>query len=336
MSPDYDDDTVTGKRVLFVTLMPSFLPSLLKRFEEEGFRVKVFLFQGNNNRELHRLYTECAKADIIFCEFVQTPMETVVDCFPEKDIFARLWRCELYNPGTIKAVDWSKVRALFVPTESVELKFKQLRSGKPMPKNLVRFKAPAIDTELFPHHSRDFGKETFNIGILGNIIPRKRQFLAVQLMLSLPECFKLTIGGEFKDQEYVTHIRDFIQKNDLSDRVRLLGKIYPAAVPEFWNDCHIALGLSTEETGHFAVAEGMSTGAYPVMSYWWGCEDIFPSGNIHKSITDLVGDIVAWKLKPIKEKAVHSIGASTYIKTYLDSKNEDKNIVEYIRRECGT
>lgn len=318
-----------GPKLLYVTMMPSFLPSLDKRFKEAGFQTKLHLYSEPTTRSLVNLIADCNEADVIFCEFIQTPMD-VVTAHIDKPIFGRLWRCELYNPKFIDNVYWTKVKALFVPTESVETKFRILRDKK-LSTEIIRFKAPAIDLETYPFLERDFSQPLINIGILGNVIPRKRQFDAVQLMLDIPENYRLSIGGDFKDKEYATHTRDFIARNKLSGRVRLLGKIYPKAICEFFGHHHIILGLSTEETGHYSIAEAMATGCYPIMSEWWGSEGIYPDSSRHKSFINILAAIQKWGRLAIEQKLAYSKGARIYVRDYLNSKVCDKEIVNHVK-----
>jgi glycosyltransferase involved in cell wall biosynthesis len=149
----------------------------------------------------------------------------------------------------------------------------------------------------------------------------------VQLLLELPEQFSLNIAGDLKDQEYATHIRDFTAKSGISDRVRLLGKINQSKIPEFMADNDIILGLSTEETGHYAIAEGMASGCFPAMSYWYGCEGIYPKGNIFFKLSELIKTINGWGKLETEAKQRLAEQAVSYSRSRFDYKINDLDLV---------
>lgn len=326
-SPDYESPG--GRKVLFITMMPNFLGTLCKLLQENGYKTRVLLIPSSlSDVNKAQIVRECDLADILFCEFVQFPMDFVTTIAVGKPIFARLWRCELYNSQYFDTVYWNKVNALFYPTESALKKFKIARKGKLEPKKYVKFQAPSIDFEEFPLMERDFSSEFCDLALLGNVIPRKRALLACQLLLDLPENVRLSIGGALKDQEYITHIRDFVEKNALTSRVRILGEISRGRRSQFFKDHHLILSLSSEETGHYAVAEGMASGCYPVVSTWADSAEIYPPEFVQNSLKDLLEAILTWHSLSSEEKNTLSLYARDTAETLFSYTKADYSILE--------
>lgn len=289
-------------KIAIVTVMPNFLRNLLPALKEAGHEYRSYIPTTDATRNIWGLASLCDWADLIFCEFCQHPMEIITDHIENKPLLARLWRIETFNSGFIQKVDWSKVSKLYLPTANIQDRFLKLREKKLKPKEIKLFKGPYVDLAKFNTEGRSISDKV-RITLAGNVIPRKRAFTACQLLYELPPEYELTLAGALRDNEYATHIKDYCKSVDLVDRVRILQEIPHDSIADLFRDTDIILGLSAEETAHYALGEGMACGAFPVMSYWPDCETIFPDWAIHKGIGSIAKTLWQYgKLNPsVKE-----------------------------------
>ena len=315
-------------KVGIVTLMPNFLRSLKPALEEAGHEVRSFEYTGDKLKDGWNLCDLENWADIFFCEFCQYPMDILTN-MTEKPIIARLWRCEIYNPKYLDQINWTKVNKLYIATENMRDKFLMIRDKKLKPKNIQPFHGPALDLGKFKKHERKF-EAPWKIALVGNVIPRKGAFVASQLMFDLGPDYRLTIAGSIKDKEYAEHIKDYCKAANIGGRVTILGEIPHESMPQLMNDHHVILGVSREETAHYAMGEGMATGCYPLMMYWKDSEKIYPPESIAFSLTDLLVKLKAWGDSSSEKKQELSEHASTYAHENFQAGFESQMILKDI------
>jgi glycosyltransferase involved in cell wall biosynthesis len=317
-------------KLAIITVMPSFLNNFIKKFKEEGNEVDFYSPGQDQNLNIWKLRELCDWADVIWCEFCQHPMALVTNYVKDKPIIARLWRCEMYNPKYLDQIRWDSVDLLLIATDSLKERFLKSRTEKLEPKITKSFYMPSVNMQEFKYVERKY-EEKHKICIVGNILPRKRQLDAVQLMLDLPKNFTLSIAGEFKDREYTTHIQNFIKGNDLAGRVEVYGHINHAVLPDFFGDHDVYLSMSAEETAHFAAAEAMSTGCYPVLNWWPGISMAYPDLTIHRSFSSLVSAIQKWNKQDSETKKSTAEKIKGYAEEHFSSEIEYKTLMEDLK-----
>ena len=316
-------------KVTIVTLMPSFLDNIKATLKAKGHEVRVFHPSGDSGKDIWKLSEDCNWADLIFCEFCQYPMDMVTNIVKNKPIIARMHRIEVYNPDFIKKVNWGNVSLLLITTNSIKEKFEKICSGRILPQNIHVYSRPCVDITKFKYVKRAFG-DSVKLVIVGNVIPRKRAFDALQLLYDLPTNYGISIVGDLKDQEYFSNMQDYANKAGLNDRISILRKINHDVLPELFGDHDIVLGMSTEETAHYSIAEGMATGCFPVMSYWRDCENMYPKYAVHKGFVSLITKLNDWGRLPKEEKERLSLDSRDWAERNFDSKFESELILEVI------
>jgi len=311
--------------------MPSFLDNFVKRFKEEGHEIDFYQEGQDTNLNNWKLKGLCDWADIIWCEFCQDPMALVTNYVKDKPIIARLWRCEIYNPRYLDSIKWDAVDLLLVATDNLKDRFLKSRKEKLEPKQTKAFYMPSVDIADFKYRDRK-SSDQIKMCIVGNILPRKRQLDAVQLMLDLPDSFSLSLVGDFKDKEYVTHIQSFIKGNGLAEKIHVYGKMAHEMLPEFFGDHDVYLSMSVEETAHFAVAESMATGCYPLLNWWPGITDVYPEKFVHRRFASMTASLDKWDKLDHPSREAHSLAARAYAEKNFSADIEYKNIMEDINK----
>ena len=105
------------------------------------------------------------------------------------------------------------------------------------------------------------GNEEIRLLFVGTITPNKRPLVAVKTLEILRERgFKVRldlIGGGFQTEE----IEKYVSLQQLNPYIKILGKMNPADVIEYFKQSHFLVFLSRSEGWPKVVAESM----------WWGC-----------------------------------------------------------------
>lgn len=125
------------------------------------------------------------------------------------------------------------------------------------------------------------GKEPIRLGFAGRVNAKQKRMDLVPALVSklnmLNVNYYLEIAGE---GDYSDKLREFVESNELEDRVKLVGRLDRAAVPEFWKNKDVCLSLSDYEGRSISIMEAMANGAVPVVTETSGVhEDIIDGKN---------------------------------------------------------
>ena len=221
-------------KVAVFTTNGSFFSPVEKALRDLGHSVEFWRPQ-KAAYDLGRLLSWC---DVAFVEFCQDPLDSVVAAIedhPDVLLAARMHRIEVYN-GLTKNHDfrWDKVDHLFVSADHVLDRFMKHRTGCSKPKNLTVAPTNIIPPEMFPFSERTW-KPPYRICLVGNFVPKKRQYTAIQYMHDLKmkfgDLFRLDIIGQrglwsgYGNPEYYQNCLDLIEDLDLKDIVTVYDKI---------------------------------------------------------------------------------------------------------------
>ncbi len=156
------------------------------------------------------------------------------------------------------------------------------------------------------------------IGILGVVPMRKRMDRAVKLLELIRENdteFKLSIKGRLpkdypwmlagrkEELEYYEKQFDNIENNShLSKNVSFEG--YTNTISEWYAKIGFVLSPSDFESFHYTIADGVASGALPIIWPWEGSDDIYPNEWIVKNTKYAVERIIEYEKNENKENIV--------------------------------
>lgn len=159
--------------------------------------------------------------------------------------------------------------------------------------------------------------EPLKIGYAGRIVKKqKRADLIIKFIAELEKRrinYILEIAG---DGEYKGDIEKYISENEISDKVRMLGKVDRNLIGEFWKGQDVCINLADYEGRSISIMEAMANGAVPVVTDTSGVkEDIVneKSGFIVKiGNYVLMADIIEMlsehkEIIPVIGQAAHDI-----------------------------
>jgi len=245
------------------------------------------------------------RSDVVFVEFCQVPMRQVLDVFAGSRravVVARMHRIEMYNALTQDPdLNWDRVDVLMTSAEHVTDRFMQKRQGLSKPKSVLLHPTNVADESRFFYKVRNW-KPPFRICMLGNFVPKKRQYTAIQYMYDLKQefgrDFRLEIVGArgqwggYGNPEYYENCKDLIADLDLQDVVTIFDKVPHDEVPNLLAREHAIISNSNEEGTHVAIAEAAMTGCLPLCNCWRGVQAVYPDPQVawhFRSGTEFVG-----------------------------------------------
>jgi len=234
---------------------------------------------ASNMMQLGGMFATC---DVIFVDFAQWPLPVVLEKFPGR-VIVRLHRVELYNEELYK-LPWGRCETLVFIAEHVQRRFLERleAAGGQMPKSVRCLGHVGVDLERFAFRERNW-EPPWRILLAGQLVPKKRQYTAIQMLADLPEEFHLTVvgsGGQqtgYGNPEYHVNCQDLVEELGLRGRVTGLPSMPQEQLAEEMGKHHLVLSASNEEGCHTVVAEGMATGLVPLVNRWRGAKHMYPA-----------------------------------------------------------
>jgi glycosyltransferase involved in cell wall biosynthesis len=232
-------------------------------------------FIGNRLVDKKKIDEVLKWSDVAFFEWASHFLEIGTHLPKRTPMVARLHRFEIFNYA--KKIDWSKLDKL-VLVSNVMRKWVLDRITFPDEKTVVIYNA--INTDYFkplaPRKSL-----TYKLGILGDVIPRKRVYELVlafkELSDEIPEHkFRLSVAGKMEG-EYPEFVKSLVERLDLKGRVALEGRVDD--IVKWYNSIDIIVSNSMHESAHLTIQEGKACGCYPI-AHWWDGADEFLSRDL--------------------------------------------------------
>lgn len=180
------------------------------------------------------------------------------------------------------------------------------------------------------------------IGNAGRLeIEEKRMDLLLKMISELEKMqvnYYLELAG---DGRYEKVMHNYIEQNNLHEKVKLLGRINKNLISKFWSGKDICINISDHEGRSRSTVEAMANGAIPVVTETWGVHDDITDGQ--NGYIFNVGDYkkAAEKIALLaKERALlPEMGRLAHLEIRKKSSMEEhyqfwQNIISIVRRSC--
>ena len=135
---------------------------------------------------------------------------------------------------------------------------------------------PDIDDEAIERRART---GPLQVVFVGNITPRKGLKTLVEGLGAAGTGSELTVVGRPRDEQYVDTVRRSVRRNDLTERVRIVGECSDEALAETLRSSHIIAVPSEYEGFGIVYLEGMSFGLPAIASRAGGATDVVTDGE---------------------------------------------------------
>jgi glycosyltransferase involved in cell wall biosynthesis len=304
-----------------------FLTPLIIHFENHsGFHVLLDEHEGHEIRNVKTCKACIEEADIIFCEWCMGNAEWYSHHKKENQLLLiRLHHQEIYQDLIyLERIKWENVDCIiFICQNNMRLfleKFPHMADRAVLIFNL-------IDCDAF-NLKKLWGAE-FNLGFMGVAPMRKGPHLAFEILARLKEIdsrYTLFIKGK-SPWEYDWLLRRPEERRYYEELYALIdGSAYANSVvfdphgndvPAWFSKIGFLLSTSEHEGSHQAVAEGMASGAIPVIRNWAGADLLYPKEFVFETIDDAVRLIRKWHTQ--NDYVPRCEAARKYAQDYFDT-----------------
>ena len=241
------------------------------------------------------------QANIIICEWcVGNAVWYSQHKKPSQKMFIRLHKFELFTEYPAQ-VEWKSVNGIIF----IAPKMRETALDKFDIKTNCHLIYNCIHTQKFNLPKKE-GCE-YHLGFLGYLPKTKRLDLALEILLKLRKKnsnYKLFVKGKHpselswiwqnkQERDFYDPLLRHIESDELKGCVFF--ETYGQDVPEWFQSIGYVLSVSDVEGSHQAVAEGMSSGAIPMISggfyHNYGASSIYPEQYCYQSVDDIVEKI---------------------------------------------
>jgi glycosyltransferase involved in cell wall biosynthesis len=239
-------------------------------------------------------------ADFIFCEwFVQNPVWYSQNKKEHQKLVARFHRFEMGTAYPAKAEMDSIDKVVFVD----DFYRSQAKQQFDWESERLTVVPNWVDTEVL-HRAKHFGAP-FNLGMIGIAPSRKGLDLAVDILEKLrrvDERYRLFVKGKMpweywwvwekpEEREYFERIFHRLNTTPVLENSVVFDGFGPD-VAAWLRKIGYVLSTSDDESFHLSPAEGMASGALPMILSWPGADDVYPAEWIHDSADEIVAHIL--------------------------------------------
>lgn len=263
----------SGPRLLVAGHDLKFIASLIDDWRIEGYRVEVDKWLGSNRHDPEMSLEMLSRADVVMCEWMLGNADFYARNAPaDVPVIVRLHRVEVTTEWPLK-----------VPTDSIEA---VVAVSDHMKGELVQaFGFPDWKVTVIPnsvdwvaYRRPKLEGAPFTLGMLGYLPRLKRLDRAIELLIrlrSVDSRYRLVVKGRRpeelnwvwnspEERSYFEDLRARIREDpDLAQAVVFEGA--GADTPSWFRKIGYILSPSDLESFHLALAEGMASGAVPVV-----------------------------------------------------------------------
>ncbi|AIA76750.1 hypothetical protein FF32_18440 [Halomonas campaniensis] len=292
------------KKVLIAGHDLKFAKFIMQAIEQrEDLELLIDQWQGHSKHDEEKSHRLLNQADTIFCEW---GLGNLVWYSQHKKagqkLVTRIHAQELKTRHLDQCKHENIDHYIFVSPYYFELMISEFSLEREKCKMIFNM----VDTELLDKPK--FPGAEFNLGMIGDVPQSKRLDKALDIFEKLYEKdrrYKLFVKGKRPEDypwmhskakagemSYYQQQYKRIEDNGWQDSVVFEGF---GPIEEWLQKIGWILSVSDHESFHLAIAEGMASGAYPIVLKWPGAETIYPSTAIENNVDDAVAKIIIGK-----------------------------------------
>ncbi|USA52756.1 glycosyltransferase [Acinetobacter sp. C32I] len=334
------------KNILFASHDFKFIDSYISFLKAKGYSIRKETWEWGGHKNEKKLMENYKWADMIFCEWglANATWYSKINS-AKKPLFIRMHAQEVRDRARKfgNQIVWENVsKTIFV---SNEIKNQAMNLWQKMPENkIIKIPNYILDSKLTYVQDKFDNLNEIRIGMLG-IVPQTKRFdLAVELLKQLREQninAKLYIKGyrpedlEFMhapsrkhELEYYYDIYKNIESNNLTNFVEYEG--WGNDVNQWYSNKHFILSPSDNESFHYALADGIVAGCYPILWNWPSHDESYPFIKNFVSSVDEAKQLIE---KVIKKKPETIVREIKRFRTSLLNLNSQKVVFEQLNSE---
>lgn len=175
-------------------------------------------------------------------------------------------------------------------------------SGMGVPRPRISVVPCGVDLDWFaPDGPADWRGRTHRLVSVGRMVPRKGFDLAIAALSRLPDTELVIAGGESGDDPEIRRLRGVAAEYGVAQRVRLLGHIHRAAMPELLRSADVVLCTPWYEPFGIVPLEAMACGKPVVATAVGGLLDTVCDGITGRLVAPATPAAVAEAVRPLLE-----------------------------------
>ncbi len=320
-----------GKKttILFAGHDLKFLTDTINAYQEdENFQVLIDQWQGHTSHDETESVAKLAHADIIFCEWGLGNIRWYSHHKKAgQRLVVRIHLQENSQPQYLQEADREKIdRYIFI----APYRYEEFVEMHDLPRDRAKlvFNTVHVDKFNLPKHP----EAQYTLGIVGIVPWRKRFDKALDLFDKLwhrDNRYTLRVKGKLpEDFPWMKTNPNFREELALYDELYRRIELAPWRdsvffdghgydMPKWYQKIGYIVSTSDFEGSHQAVAEGMASGAIPLMLPWDGAETVYPKQLIFSDLDTMVEYVLNGAEQP---------GVAEHALEHFDSKSNIKEI----------
>jgi len=271
-----------------------FMPHIINHFKAKpSYSVEVFTYPGHVISDTTHIDKVLAGFDIIFCEWGLGNLSWFSRAkLPGQKLISRIHSQEFYT-SYLSEVEWEKVDAIIFVSQHILKQFSAIFPGLSEKCQVI---PNIVDTASFDLPKTKDSR--FMLGMMGILPMQKSPHLLLEILKELRKKdnrFKISIKSKMpeevdwlwrkpEEQSYYKQFYQSIEDFQLADSVIL--NPYGDDVGEWFRDIGFIISTSEHEAFHLSVAEGMASGAIPIIRNWEGASDLYPKQYLFNSVEE--------------------------------------------------
>jgi glycosyltransferase involved in cell wall biosynthesis len=252
-------------------------------------------------------------SDVTFFEWASYFLEIGTHLPKRSPVAARLHRFELFKYAD--KIEWDKIDKLIFVGEGLR---RWTLDTIDIDKSKTVVIHNSINTNKFkPIHNPH--ELTYRLGILGDVIPRKRVYELVHAFKELDDRMPeknllLSIAGKLEG-EYPMFIKDLVKRLGLTKKVTLEG--YVEDNVKWYNNIDIIISHSMHESAHLSLYEGKACGCYPIAYRWDGVEEFLSEDRLYFNNTEFCDRVEKfYNLSDAKREQIQKQGRKEVVNSF--------------------
>jgi len=302
---------VALKKVVFAGHDLKFIRPLLSRLESEGrYEIQIDEWSSHSVHDEARSRLLIEWADIIFCEWGLGNAEWYSRYKrPHQKLIVRMHAQERKTVFP-KRFTYENIDAIVAISPYILEEFRRIFKIESKKMRLI---TNYVDTDALSR-PKDWENARFTIGVVGVLPSLKRLDLALdtfEQVWNQDSRYRLVIKSRRPEQVpwiwnnaderyHYQLIQKRLKESAWADRVEWSG--HGDDMASWYEQIGFILSMSDFESFHLAVAEGMASGAYPIIRHWDGAETIYRRDWIIEDVTQAADRIM--KVDPEAESEI--------------------------------
>jgi glycosyltransferase involved in cell wall biosynthesis len=299
----------------------------VERFSPRFVRLPLIGKRVNDWRLVNQLRHFTNRKDVVFLEWASELTALASRVSIDSKNVLRVHRAELFGEH-LESFNWNAIDKIILVSHAMRDRFLQ-KFPALSAKAIVIYNG--VNLQRFVVRESSF---SWRIGMLGNLIPRKRAYEVICALADLDPAipWSLEIGGAPSNTnlDYWDALQSLVSALRLEGRVRFWGLVEDPA--SWMQSIDVFISASYSEGHQVALIEAMASGCYCLSHCWDGAEEVLPPENIFTTDGDLRAKLLAYAALSETEKQQAQTPMRTVAEEKFDERRMVREIIEVIER----